>query len=276
MDRRQRRRIVHWAATAACLALAAVAMFPLFSVLAIVVERGAPALSWAFLSGGPAPPMLPGGGIRHAIIGTGVVVGLGAAIGAPVGLLAGTYLAEVGRGRFASGLRTVVESMAGIPSIVAGLFAYALVVTRIGYSAWAGAVALAVIMVPIVTRTTEEALRTVPKSLRDGGLALGSPQWHTTLLLVFPSAAGAVGTGLLLSVARIAGETAPLLLTVLASSYVTTDPREPMATLPYLIYDYGKSAYPKLNEQAWGAALVLLTMILALNLVVRLVSRRRA
>jgi phosphate transport system permease protein len=165
--------------------------------------------------------------------------------------------------------------MAGVPSIVAGLFGYAAVVSRFGYSAWAGAVALALILVPTVTRTTEEALRTVPRALREGGLALGAPRWRTTATLVFPAALGGVVTGLLLATARIAGETAPLLLTVLTSFYVTHDPSQPMATLPYLIYDYGKAAYPKLNDHAWGAALVLLSMVLLVNIAVRLLAWRR-
>lgn len=274
MNRLARRHLVHRAATVVCLLLALVAVFPLFSVLWELVRQGGSVVTWSFLTSPPELPNSPGGGIQHAIFGTTLVVGIGTLYGAPLGLLIGTYLSESGSRR-AGVVRTVVDAMAGMPSIVAGLFAYAVVVSQTGFSAWAGGVALAVLMVPTVTRTTEEALRTVPQSYRDASLALGSPRWRTTLFVVFPAAWGAVLTGLLLGVARVAGETAPLLLTVLTSLYVSTDPNGPVATLPVLIYDYGKSAYPKLNQQAWGAALVLILMVLTLNLVVRGISKLR-
>ena len=274
MNRLARRRLAHHTATVVCLLLALVAAFPLVSVLTVLIQKGGGIVSWEFLTGLPQPPAFPGGGIQHAILGSAMVVGIGAMLGAPAGLLIGTFLSESGSPR-AGAVRAVVDAMAGIPSIVAGLFGYAVVVTQIGYSAWAGGVALAVLMVPTVTRTTEEALRTVPQSYRDASLALGSPRWRTTVSVVFPAAWSAVVTGLLLGVARIAGETAPLVVTVLTNFFVSTDPSSPVATLPYLIYDYGKSAYPKLQEQAWGAALVLILMVLALNLLVRGLSRLR-
>ena len=172
--------------------------------------------------------------------------------------------------------------MSGIPSIVAGLFGYALVVatapnifTHDGYSAWAGGVALAVLMIPTVARTTEEALRTVPQSYREAALALGAPRWYSILRVVLPASWGAVATGLLLAVARIAGETAPLLMTAGSSgAFLNTDPSKPVTTLPFLIYDYYK-ARGDLEGPAWGAALVLIAMILVLNLTVRLLSMRR-
>lgn len=270
-----RRRLASRIAALVCLLLALVALFPLVSVLWTVVERGHGVISKEFLTGLPAPPAFPGGGIKHALIGTAMVVGIGTAIGAPAGLLAGIFLAEFGRNRLGDTIRTFADAMAGIPSIVAGLFGYALIVTRFGFSAWAGGVALALLMLPVVTRTTEEALRTVPQGLRDAALALGAPKWYTTLRVVVPAAWGSVATGMLLAVSRIAGETAPLLLTTLTSFFLVKDPSQPVATLPALVYDYGKSAYPKLQEQAWGTALVLITAVLLVNILVRLLSARR-
>lgn len=270
-----RRRLASRAAALVCLALTLVALFPLVSVLWTVVDRGHGAIGKEFLTDIPTPPAFPGGGIQHALIGTAMVVGIGAAIGAPAGLLAGIFLSEFGRNRLGDAIRTFVDAMAGIPSIVAGMFGYALVVTRYGFSAWAGGVALALLMLPVVTRTTEEALRTVPQGLRDASLALGAPKWYTTLRVVLPAAWGTVTTGMLLAVSRIAGETAPLLLTTLTSFFLVKDPGQPVATLPTLVYDYGKSAYPKLQEQAWGTALVLISAVLLVNLAVRLLSARR-
>jgi phosphate transport system permease protein len=275
MDRLARRKLVSRAAAAFCLAFAALACLPLLSVLWELWQRGHAALSWEFLSSLPEPPSVPGGGIVHAIVGTGMVVGIGAAIGAPVGTLAGIWLSEYGSNRLGGWVRTTLDAMAGMPSIVAGLFGYGLVVTRFGFSAWAGGVALSVLMLPLVARTTEESLRVVPLPLREASLALGAPRWKTTLQVVLPAAWGGIATALLLSVSRIAGETAPLLLTVLTSFFLVTDPGQPVATLPTLIYSYGKNPAPKLQAQAWGAALVLIGAILALNLLVRLLSRKR-
>lgn len=276
------RRLASRVAAGVCLLLALVALFPLVSVLWAVVQNGAGIVDWGFLSRPPDRRFNPEtlqvdfrGGIWHAVVGTGLVVGIGALIGGPVGILAGVFLSEFGRNRVGDAIRTLADAMAGIPSIVAGLFGYALIVARFGFSAWAGGVALSVLMLPTVTRTTEEALRTVPQSLRDASLALGAPKWYTTLKVVLPAAWTAVATGLLLSVSRIAGETAPLLLTTLTSFYLVQDPRQPVATLPTLIYDYGKSAYPALQAQAWGTALVLIVGVLLVNVVVRLLSLRR-
>jgi phosphate transport system permease protein len=277
-----RRRLASRAAAVVCLLLGLVALSPLASVLWTVAAKGSAVVGWGFLSRAPHRRLDPetlqvvfGGGILHAVVGTGLVVGIGTLIGAPAGILAGVFLSEFGRNKVGDAVRTLADAMSGIPSIVAGLFGYALVVARFGFSAWAGGVALSVLMLPTVTRTTEEALRTVPQGLRDASLALGAPKWHTTLKVVLPAAWSAVATGLLLSVSRIAGETAPLLLTTLTSFYLVQDPRQPVATLPTLIYDYGKSAYPALQEQAWGTALVLIAGVLLVNVTVRLLSLRR-
>jgi phosphate transport system permease protein len=275
MNRLARRKVANHASKALALVLLAVALLPLVSLLAQVIQRGVPVLSAEFLLALPTPPALPGGGIFHAIVGTGIIVGLATAIGGPLGFMAGVFLAEFDETRLTRAVRTTADVMTGIPSIVAGLFAYAVVVTRFGFSAWAAAVALALILTPIVARTTEEALRTVPRTYREAGLALGAPRWYTIMVVVLPPALGSIATGALLGVARIAGESAPLLLTMLTSFFLVTNPAEPMAALPFLIYDYNKSAVPKLNEQSWGIALVLLVFVLAINVGVRLLSRRK-
>lgn len=275
-DRLARRRLTGWAAVVLCLALALAAVWPLLSLLWQVWEKGHGAVTWGFLTKNPTSLLNPDpGGIANAIVGSGIVVGIGTAIGAPFGILVGVYLAEVGRGRLASAARTAADALAGIPSIVAGLFGYALIVTHYHFSAWAAGVALSVLVVPVVTRTTEEALRTVPQHVRDAALALGAPHWYTTARVVFPQAWGGIVTGLLLSVARIAGETAPVILTSTPSLFFVTDPSKGVMTLPTLIYSYGKSSFEKQNAQAWGAALVLIILVLALNVIVRTLSRRR-
>lgn len=280
MNRTTRRRLVSKLAAIVCLGLALAACWPLFSVLWTVWERGHGVLSWEFVSTDPGVSVTPQGltfvgGIRFAIVGSGIVVGLATLIGAPIGVAAGIFLSEYGRNRFGEVVRSFVDAMAGIPSIVAGLFGYAVIVARWGFSGWAGAVALAILVIPTVTRTTEEALRTVPQSLRDASLALGGPRWYTTFRVVIPTAWGAMLTGLLLGMARIAGETAPLLLTALYNQFYSTDPSQPLATLPYIIYNWGKSGYQSQVDMAWGAAFVLMALVLIVNLTVRLVARQR-
>lgn len=271
-----RRKIVNQTAKVVALLLTLTAVYPLFSVLWKVVERGVPVISAEFLFGLPTAPALPGGGIFHAIVGSGIVVGLATAMGAPLGLLAGIFLAEFRETRFSRTVRTTADIMTGVPSIVAGLFGYAVIVTRYGFSGWAAAVALALIITPIVTRTTEEALRTVPQAYREAGLALGAPRWYTIFFVVLRPAWSSIATGCLLGIARIAGESAPLLLTMLTSFFLVTNPAEPMAAMPYLIYDYNKNAVQKLQDQSWGIALVLITLVLVINISVRLLSRRRS
>ena len=281
MNRSARRRLISKFAAFVCFALTLLACWPLFSVLFEVGSRGYGVLSWNFLSQDPDFQIVPGsgfvytGGIWPAIAGTGLVVGLATLLGAPIGLASGMFLSEYGRNKFGDVVRTFVDAMAGIPSIVAGLFGYAFWVTKHGFSAWAGAIALAVLMIPTITRTTEEALRTVPQSLRDASLALGGPRWYTTLRIVVPAAAAPIITGLLLGLARIAGETAPLLLTVATSSFFNADPSQPVATLPYVVYNYITDANDSKVAQGWGAALVLISGVLLLNIVVRLLTRTR-
>jgi len=281
LSRRARRRVVNSLAAGICLAFTLLACWPLLSVLWELWKRGRGAFSWSFVSQTPhldltdlAHPVWHYG-ILHAIVGTGLVVAIGTAIGAPIGLLAGIWLAEGPGGRLAGFVRTFTEAMAGMPSIVAGLFGYALLVASFGFSAWAGGVALSLLMLSPVTRTTEEALLAVPHGLREASMALGAPRWKTTVRIVVPAAWAGIVTGLLLSVSRISGETAPLLLTVNTSAFLSYDPSQPVATLPGLIYSYGKAADPLQVEAAWGAALVLILAILGVNLLVRFLSRRR-
>jgi len=286
MSRLARRKAMNVVALAVCLVLLLAAVAPLVSVLWQVWQRGHAALGVAFFTQAErksfdlaTAQFTYGGGMAHAALGTLIVVGLGALVGAPFGILAGIYLSEYGRHRAGDWLRAVNDALAGIPSIVAGLFAVALMASlrphSIPFSGWTGALALALLMVPTVTRATESALGTVPQSLRDGALALGAPRWRTTLRIVLPVAWPSVTTGLLLGVARIAGETAPVLLAAGYLNNVTLDPAHGMPTLPVLIYQYSKSAVDVRVQQGWGAALVLITGVLAVNVLVRLLSRRR-
>lgn len=276
-ERLARRKVVNVVATFLALSFTLLAVTPLFSVIYEVWKMGHGVVTLEFLTEKPGLPSLPGGGIYHAIIGTGMVVGIGSLIGVPFGMLVGIFLSEYGPSRFADSVRLVADVMTGIPSIVAGLFAYILIVSAFdfGFSAIAGGVALAVIMLPIVTRTTEESLRTVPQSYREAALALGAPRWYTILFVVLPASIGPVLTGILLAVARITGETAPLLLTTLTSFFVVTDPRLPVATLPGIVYDWNKAPYDAQIAKSWGTALVLLAIVLIVNITVRLLSRRR-
>jgi len=248
----------------------------LFIILGYIIVRGAPALNWAFFTQRPAPLGQTGGGVAPAILGTLTMVGIGSLIGIPVGVGAGIYLAEFGRGRFANLVRFIADLMTGLPSIAIGAFAWAILVRRVfhSYNPVAGGVALAVIMIPIITRTVEEILKLVPNNLREASLALGTPQWKTIISVVLPVARGGILTGIILSVARVSGETAPLLLTVLGNSFASNDLRGPMAALPLEIYQYAtKSPFADSVTKAWGASLVLIIIIGLLSLSVRLAAK---
>ncbi len=245
-------------------------------ILGYIIYRGAPALNVEFFTERPAPLGQAGGGVAPAILGSLTMIGLGALIGIPVGVGAGIYLAEYGRGRFAYTVRFVADLLAGLPSIAIGAFVWAILVRRTfgGYNAIAGGVALSIIMIPIITRTVEEILRLVPNHLREAALALGTPQWKTILRVVLPVARGGIITGVVLSLARAGGETAPLLLTALGNEFFSFRLREPMAALPLTIYSYARSPYTDSHTKAWGASLVLIIVIGLLSLIVRLTARR--
>jgi phosphate transport system permease protein len=251
----------------------------LLLILGYIAWRGLPALNLAFFTERPLPYGEPGGGVAPAILGTLTMLAVAAAISVPVGLGTAIYLSEFGRGSFAQLVRFAIDLLAGLPSIVIGVFVWALLVRHVvgQYSGLAGAVALAIIMVPIITRTVEEILRLVPNSLREASLALGVPRWRTILWVVLPTARAGVITGLVLSLARAGGETAPLLLTALGNQFFNLNLLEPMASLPVQIYTYAVSPYEDWHTKAWGSALVLVLVIACLSLIARLVtgSRRR-
>jgi phosphate transport system permease protein len=258
--------------TAAC---AVFAVTLLIVILGYIAYRGLGALSFNFLIDTPKP-VGEGGGIGNGILGTLVLIGLATLFGLPVGVAAGVYLAEFGGGRFGTVVRFVADTLTGVPSIVVGVFVYTvLVIPMGGFSALAGGVALAVIMIPVVARTTEEMVRLVPASLREGALALGAPQWRVTTGVVLPAAAPGIATGAMLGVARITGETAPLLFTALNYRFFSRDIFQPIASLTVQIYNYAISPYDEWHALAWAATLVLMTLILVINVAVRLLTRRR-
>jgi len=272
-ERRRHLRSRLW--TGLCALCAVIVLVPLFSVFIYVVSRGLSGLSLSFFTNLPQPVGEPGGGMGNAVIGTLILIALACAIGLPIGILSGVYLAEVGRGRLATAIRFTADVLGGVPSISVGVFVYAFVVVAMKrFSALAGGIALAVVMIPTVTRTTEELLRLVPPHLREASLGLGVPAWRTSVFVVLRTAAPGIATGVMLGVARIAGETAPLLFTAFNNRYWSTDLDKPMASLPVQIFNYAMSPYKDWQDQAWTAALVLITLIFVLNLFARLVASR--
>jgi phosphate transport system permease protein len=254
-----------------------IALLPLFIILAYLVTKGASSLNLAFFTHMPAPVGEKGGGMANAIVGTLELIGLASLMGVPLGIGAGLYLAAHRGSRFADAARFGADVMMGVPSIVVGIFAYAVVVRPMGgFSTLAGAVALAVIMMPLVTRTTEEMLLLVPQELREAALALGVPDWRTTLWVVARTAAGGIATGVILAIARIAGETAPLLFTAFGNRFWSTSLTSPIASLTVQVYTYAISPFPDWQRQAWAGALVLTTIVLALELGVRWLTRGSA
>ena len=251
-----------------------VAIAPLASILYEVVRNGLPALSIEFLTSPPGVIGHPGGGIANAIQGTLLIIMFTSVIGVPLGVLAGIYLAEYGDNRFGTTIRFLNDVLAEFPSIVIGLLVYSLLaIVTGGFSILAGAIALAIIMLPIVTRTTEESVRLVPTSIRDAAMALGIRRWRATISVVLSTARGGVVTGVLLAIARISGESAPLLLTILGSQFFFSGFDQPVQALPLAIFRLSSQPYQYAIQQGWGAALVLILMVLILNLGVRLATR---
>lgn len=254
-----------------------ITLLPLFIILAYLFAKGASSLNLAFFTHMPAPVGEKGGGMANAIVGTLELIALASLMGVPIGIGAGLYLAANRGGRLAIVARFGADVMLGVPSIVVGIFAYAVVVRPMGgFSALAGAVALAIIMMPLVTRTTEEMLLLVPQELREAALALGVPAWRTTLFVVARTAASGIATGAILAVARIAGETAPLLFTAFGNRFWSTSLTSPIASLTVQVYTYAISPFPDWQRQAWAGALVLTTIVLALELGVRWMTRGSA
>lgn len=247
----------------------------LLIILSYIAYRGIGSLSFRFLVDSPRP-VGEGGGIGNAILGSVVLLALSSAFGLPLGIAVGIYLSEIGKGRFAGAIRFLVDTLTGIPSIVTGVFVYAILVLPMRhFSAFAGGVSLALIMIPIVARTTEEMLKLVPHSLREGALALGAPQWRVTLGVVLPAAASGIATGAMLAIARVSGETAPLLFTAFGSRFFSYYLDRPISSLTVQIYNYAISPYDEWHAQAWAATLVLMTLILGINIMVRFLTRKR-
>jgi phosphate transport system permease protein len=251
-------------------------ILPLFLIFFDLVVKGAKELRWSLLTDLPRPVGETGGGIANGILGTFVVTLLTMIWSVPTAVMCGIYLAEYGRGKFASAVRFAVDSLTGVPSIIMGIFGYILVVLPMKrFSAWAGAAALTMIFIPIVVRTTEDMLRTVPRSVREAALALGIERWKTTLYIVVRTAWGGILTGILLAMARIVGETAPLLFTVLGNQFWQLHLDQPMAAMPLQVFSYAISPYADWHDKAWAAALVLITMVLIINIGARALTRER-
>jgi phosphate transport system permease protein len=256
----------------ACFGVVAV----LFFILGYLVWNGGTSLDWAFFTQLPKGEGEVGGGMANAIVGSLKLLFLAAVIGLPIGLMAGVYLAEFGGKTFSFITRYTTDLLNGTPSIVIGLFAYTLAVLPVKhFSALAGGVALGVMVIPITVRSTEEFLRAIPNSLREGAMALGASKWKTIATVVIPAASGGIITGMLLSLARVAGETAPLIFTALSNQYWSPGWGQPIASLPVMIYTYAISPYDDWHRQAWAAGLVLLAMVLIANIGCRLVINRK-
>lgn len=272
---RQRRRLVSGLMTTLVGILSGLAVLALVLILGYLVAKGASSINPDFFIKNPVPAGEAGGGVANAIVGTGIIVGLAALMGLPVGIGTGLYLAEYGSGRLGWIVRFVADVLNGTPSIVVGIFAWTWLVKPMGhFSALAGSVALAVLMVPMIARTTEEMVRLVPHSLREAALALGYPRWRTSLRIVARTALAGIVTGCLVGVARIAGETAPLLFTALGNLNFSTSVEHPMQTLSLQIYTYATGPFDDWHRLAWAAALVLMALVLILALAARWATRR--
>jgi phosphate transport system permease protein len=249
----------------------------LFAILGFLAWNGATALHWSFFTNLPAPVGETGGGIANSIVGTAKMLLIASFIGIPVGLLGAVYLAEFAGSTSAFLVRYATDMLNGVPSIVIGIFAYTVIVLRTHhFSAYAGGFALGIMMIPIILRSCEEFLRSVPRSLREGALAVGASKWKTILTVVIPAAAGGILTAILLSLARVAGETAPLLFTAFGNQFWPKGFNEPTSSLAVTIYNYALSPYDDWHKQAWAAGLVLLTLVLVTNLFTRLLLVRQA
>lgn len=261
---------------ALCIACALLVILPLLLVLFYLVSKGASSVNWSFFTKLPHAPNTPGSGMSNAIVGSLELLLLASFVGVPAGVLGGIYLAEYGGERMNRWIRFWADVLNGVPSIVWGMLAYALVVLPMkGFSAWAGGLALGFIMLPLVLRTTEEVLVLVPRSYREAALALGLPQWKTIVRIVLPTAMRGIITGILLAMGRVAGETAPLLFTALGNDYWNHNLSGPIAALPLQIYKYAISGFDDWHRQAWAGALVLVAVTFLLSVGVRFFSRGR-
>jgi len=271
-----RRHITSRVMTVLVIALSFTAVLALVLILGNLVLKGASSIDWAFFTKSPVPAGQSGGGVANAIVGTGIIVGVAALIGVPLGVGAGMYLAEYGWGRLGFLVRFVADVLNGTPSIVIGIVGWTFIVKPSGhFSALAGSVALAILMIPMLARTTEEMVRLVPHSLREAALALGYPRWRTSLKIVARTALGGIVTGCLVGIARIAGETAPLLFTALGNLNFSVHVTQPMQALSLQIYVYATGPFEDWHRLAWASALVLMGLVLIISLLARWVTRQR-
>ncbi len=276
MNRRERRRLKSRVMVAIMALAVILAVLPLVFILLNLIVKGASSLNWAFFVETPAPAGQSGGGVGHAVLGTLIIVGMACLMGLPIGVGAGIYSAEYPASRLARLTRFVADVMNGTPSIVVGVFAWTLIVAnQKHFSGLAGSVALAMLLIPMVMRTTEEMVKLVPNSLREAALALGYPRWRTSLRVVLRTALPGIVTGSLLAIARIAGETAPLLFTALGSQFFSTNLNQPMAALPLVVFTYATGPYEEWHRLAWATALVLIIVVLVLSLAARIATRQR-
>ena len=249
-------------------------MLPLAAIFIYLVIRGIGSLDLAFFTQAPKPVGETGGGMANAIVGSGIVLGVGSVIGVPLGVGAGVYLSEYSRGQFGKLVRFTADVLNGVPSIVIGIAVYALLVLHQHYSAFAGGVALGIMMIPTITRSTEEMLRLVPNAIREAALGLGIPQWRSTLSITLRTATSGVVTGIMLAFARVSGETAPLLFTALGNTFWSTKLDRPIAALPLQIYVYANSPYDDWHRLAWAGAFVLIALIVVTSASVRWIASR--
>jgi phosphate transport system permease protein len=269
-----RRRIWGRVVVALCILTTLAALSPLIAVLGYTVGRGISAWSVNFFTQLPTPPGIPGGGIANALVGSLIIDGIAAAMAIPFGIVAGLFLAEQ-TGRFANTIRFAADVLAGIPSITIGLFAYALLVVTLGhFSSFAGSFALAVLMLPVIMRTSDAAIRGVPRDVWEAGVALGGRRVQVAWRMVIPAALGGIVTGCLLGLARAVGETAPLLFTAIGNQFYSFNPGQPMASMPLNIYLDGIQAAPQAQVTAWGTALALIVIVFVLSIGSRLLARR--
>jgi phosphate transport system permease protein len=271
-----RRKTVNAVMLSLSLLAALITIVPLILIFYYTISKGLTYLNLDFFIHMPKPVGESGSGMANAIVGTLILIGIGGAIGIPVGILSGTYLSEFGNNKFGATVRFFADVLSGVPSIVVGVVAYTMVVIPMKhFSALAGGIALGILMIPTITRTTEEMIKLVPQSYREAGLALGIQKWKTTLQIVLRTAWKGIATGILLGLSRAAGETAPLLFTALGNRFWSTNVFQPMASLTVYIYDYARAPFEDWNKQAWTAALVLILIISIFSLIFRIITRSK-
>ena len=274
---RARRQLIDKIMTAIMITAAIIGVIPLVLILFYLLKEGIPGLSLDLFTSDPRRPGLSGGGVRNSIIGSTIMVGLGTVIGVPIAVACGIFMSEYGQNRAGTMFRFLVDVLAGIPSITMGLFVYSLLVLPMQrFTAIAGVLALAILIMPIVARTTEEMLQLVPRALREASLALGAPPWRTILTVILPAAVPGIATGVVLGLARISGEAAPLLFTALGNQFTSTDVLHAMDALPLRIFVYAIGPYDDWHQKAWAMSLILVTFIFAISAGIRWVSRSGA